>query len=345
MVATMRARLRKLITQVFAGLLTLAAVPVLAEWLIEVARDKGVYDHAGQRWDAIVGVIADFVMSPAVAHPMVGLAGLVAGLWLDNWLRRRDAARMAAPNQDASRRPLAPASRLKTQEDFPLWEAGCLLAGHPVSRDISGEALAWAQRLKTYLVDNPEEDIIEDGLFGPLNLEFRRFSTREKLIENMRDSHRITRETLKRAAAEFGVSISGITEGDGKDGMDGNASAGESTISMDEVVHLLMDQVGYEALTGPAFRAFLQEGRITAFGRPIVGAWDPSTGHSLAAEIKIPADYWETAEPQWTSSSVSAKSRHLDRGLEYGLLRFVRDDVMRCYFSGDNMAESYNRNS
>jgi hypothetical protein len=268
-----------------------------------------------------------------------GVIGAAIGAWL-HWVgsrfdrRRYDGGPMT--------RSPGPAARLRTQEDFPLWEAGCLFAGHPVSQDISGEALAWMQRLKAYLVDNPDEDTIEDnGPFGPIAREFRRFATRERLIGDMGDNHRIRRDTLKRAASEFGISIAGITEEE--DGKGGNAPVsrnpeGDPTISMDEVVNILMDRVGYEALEGPAFRSFLQEGRITAFGKPIVGAWDPSSGHSLGAEIKIPAAYWDNAEPKWTSSRVSAKTRHFGGGLEYGLLRFVHDDVMRCYFSGNNTA-------
>jgi len=239
------------------------------------------------------------------------------------------------PHSGISHGEVTQHSRLRTQEDFPLWEAACLLARQPVSPSTEGETLAWMQRLKAYLVDNPEEDLVEDGPLLPASRAIRRLSTREKLIESMPDSHRIRRKTLKRAAAEFGISISGITESGGKDE---SASVGAISINMDEVANLLMDRVGYEALIGPAFRAFLQEGRITAFGKPIVGSWDASSGHNLGAEIKIPADYWEHAEPQWTSSSVSAKTRHLDGGLEYGLLRFVRDDVMRCYFSGVSTA-------
>lgn len=118
------------------------------------------------------------------------------------------------------------------------------------------------------------------------------------------------------------------------------SKASDITISMDETVHLLMERVGYEALTGPAFNVFLREGRITAFGRPIVGAWDPSSGHELGAEIEIPAEYWEDAEPRWTSHQVSAMTLNFDGGLEYGLVHFVRDHVMRCFFGDKKDAQS-----
>lgn len=112
-------------------------------------------------------------------------------------------------------------------------------------------------------------------------------------------------------------------------------------ISMDEVVHLLMPRIGYEGLTGPAFRAFLREGQIVAYGKPVIRRWDTSSGHELGPEIKIPSTYWDPAEPQWTSHNKTSITKPKEEGeLKYGEVRFVRNDVIRCYFGDEKQAKS-----
>ncbi len=64
--------------------------PVIGEFFIEVARNKGLFANADGRWDYVMGIVSDWVTSSWGLYPLTALAGYVAGLWTDRWLRMRD---------------------------------------------------------------------------------------------------------------------------------------------------------------------------------------------------------------------------------------------------------------
>jgi len=93
----MRAKIRKILSYLLFAVVGTIAVAVASEWFIEVAKDKGWYDEAGQRWDLIMSATLSFLSSPIVYIPVVGLAGIVAGLWLDVVLRKFETRRQKDP--------------------------------------------------------------------------------------------------------------------------------------------------------------------------------------------------------------------------------------------------------
>lgn len=93
MVPVMRALVRRIVTWLFVGVLAAIAVSVAAEWFIEVAKDKGLYEDAGRSWDNLMGAITSFVASGWILYPLVGLAGVVVGMWTDEFLKRLERAR------------------------------------------------------------------------------------------------------------------------------------------------------------------------------------------------------------------------------------------------------------
>jgi len=84
----MRQFIRALLTTLFVSVILAIVVAVLGEWFIEVARDKGWYQDAGQRWDLLASALVDTLISPLVLYPISVLGGLTAGLWLEPLLRR-----------------------------------------------------------------------------------------------------------------------------------------------------------------------------------------------------------------------------------------------------------------
>ena len=76
----MRKLLRQVLTWVLASVIGVIAVSVFAEFFIEVARDKGLYEHAGQKWDSMMSAVSGFLTSHSVLYPTIALAGFVAGV-------------------------------------------------------------------------------------------------------------------------------------------------------------------------------------------------------------------------------------------------------------------------
>lgn len=93
-----------------AGSIILA---VVAEWFIAVATDKGLFEDAGDQWDSFMGAIAEFATPGWVIYPLIGLAGLVAGLWLDVLLRKRE----AVLEPDLSMQPMMETMEAGTPDD------------------------------------------------------------------------------------------------------------------------------------------------------------------------------------------------------------------------------------
>lgn len=95
----MRAALRKFLTWTLVGIVGTIILAVVAEWFIEVARDKGFFTDAGGTWDSVVGTVLTAVLNPWFLAGLTGLGGLVAGLWIDAFLRRIE--RRRAPDYSA----------------------------------------------------------------------------------------------------------------------------------------------------------------------------------------------------------------------------------------------------
>jgi uncharacterized membrane protein len=74
-VSTMRALVRKIATWVLVGGVLGVFVAVVAEWFIEVARDKGMFKEAGSRWDHAMGMITDWATSGWTLYPLTALGG------------------------------------------------------------------------------------------------------------------------------------------------------------------------------------------------------------------------------------------------------------------------------
>ena len=94
MFQAMRAVLRRFLTWILAGIVGTIVLAVVAEWFIEVARDKGLFTDAGGMWDSVVGTVLTAVLHPWFLAALTGLGGLVAGLWIDAFLRRIERRRV-----------------------------------------------------------------------------------------------------------------------------------------------------------------------------------------------------------------------------------------------------------
>ncbi|QCO54636.1 hypothetical protein EOK75_01700 [Pseudorhodobacter turbinis] len=90
-----RSVVRKILTFILSSILFVIVIAVVGEFFIEVAKAKGWYENAGQTWDRFMGVITDFASSNTALYPLIGLGGLVAGLWLDFLLAHVDRVRLA----------------------------------------------------------------------------------------------------------------------------------------------------------------------------------------------------------------------------------------------------------
>ena len=86
----MRLLVRKVVTWVFVGVILAIVVAVAAEWFIEVARDKGLFKDAGEKWDHAMGLISSYATSAWILYPLTLLGGCVIGLWTDYFLRRKE---------------------------------------------------------------------------------------------------------------------------------------------------------------------------------------------------------------------------------------------------------------
>src|SRR5687767_13760526 len=98
----MRGVLRRVLTWILGVAFVAIILAVVAEGVIEVLRDKGLYDNAGKRWDSLVSAVLAFVASPLPLAGISALAGLVGGLWLDQLLlkQERGAPARAFPARD-----------------------------------------------------------------------------------------------------------------------------------------------------------------------------------------------------------------------------------------------------
>lgn len=110
MVVSMRKLIRSVLTWLLVGLFLAIVVAVVGEWFIEVAKAKGLYTDAGNQWDSVMtraistgGSIAAFLLSGWVLFPATGLLGLVAGLWLDTFLKVRESAASSATPDSGQR--------------------------------------------------------------------------------------------------------------------------------------------------------------------------------------------------------------------------------------------------
>lgn len=92
----MRKFIRRSLTSILVAALSAILLAVVAEWFIEVVRDKGWYDNAGLGWDRAVSATVGFVTAPIILAPVLFLTGVVSGLWLDLFLMRKEAQAVAA---------------------------------------------------------------------------------------------------------------------------------------------------------------------------------------------------------------------------------------------------------
>jgi hypothetical protein len=98
----MRSTIRKILTWLLGIAFTIIVIGVGGEFLIEVARDKGIYENAGQTFDGAVAAVLDFLSLPAVSYPLGALAGLVGGVWLDAFLARSDVPYETSVNSETA---------------------------------------------------------------------------------------------------------------------------------------------------------------------------------------------------------------------------------------------------
>ena len=81
----MRETIRKILIYLFLSVFTVILIAVLGEWFIEVAKDKGLYKNAGDKWDSIMKLITSFMFSHYFLYPLTLLIGFYLGV-LVYWL-------------------------------------------------------------------------------------------------------------------------------------------------------------------------------------------------------------------------------------------------------------------
>lgn len=79
----MQGIVRNVLTWILVGVVLSIILAVVGEWFISVAKDKGLYDDAGEKWDRAIASVARFVQEGSVLYPVTALSGIVAGLWVD----------------------------------------------------------------------------------------------------------------------------------------------------------------------------------------------------------------------------------------------------------------------
>lgn len=79
----MRRKIRNILSWLLGSVCLAFILAVFAEWFIEVAKDKGWYDGAGQRWDSIASSVFSLTSNPLVYVPLIGFIGIAGGMWLD----------------------------------------------------------------------------------------------------------------------------------------------------------------------------------------------------------------------------------------------------------------------
>ena len=81
---------------------------------------------------------------------------------------------------------------------------------------------------------------------------------------------------------------------------------------------------------------YLSDGRIIAFGEPMLGSWENSPNHGLGPEEQIGSDYWKQCKIDWNSVNGSDRTYSIRGGISYAKLRFVRSDLMEAFFGQEN---------
>ncbi len=89
----MRGRLRKILTVLTSVALLGIAVPVVAEFFIEWAREEGWYSQPGDTAERLMSIAADIALSHWTLYPVTLLLGVTIGLWVDTLLRRSEKAK------------------------------------------------------------------------------------------------------------------------------------------------------------------------------------------------------------------------------------------------------------
>ncbi|MEQ8746435.1 hypothetical protein [Pyruvatibacter sp.] len=104
--------LQRILRWAAAGLLGLMLSPVVSEFFIELARERGVYDNPTETLEGGIAMLSGLVNSQYFISTLALVAGLSVGLWLDHFLRRIE--RKHAPEATAgeqedkeTRRPLS----------------------------------------------------------------------------------------------------------------------------------------------------------------------------------------------------------------------------------------------
>lgn len=142
--------MRKLFRRLLTGFLILVVlaiiVAVVGEFFIEVARGKGWYTDAADKWDRVVSAVLSFVTAPAFIAGLALLTGLVGGLWLDQFLLRWDKRRAPTLESDTTQPSWA-----ENRTRFTIREAACLIAGAPLlSFEHSEKAQSVAKEMVYY---------------------------------------------------------------------------------------------------------------------------------------------------------------------------------------------------
>lgn len=143
----MRNTVRAVLTWLLVGGVGAIIVAVLGEWFIHVAEDKGWYSDAGRTWDRVMASIIDFATSAPLLYSVTALGGLVAGVWLDTLLARRE-------------RP--------SRSSAPLALVGEIVEYHPA--EVQSAALA-LQPAKEYLDDRLTLQNIANAVVGKSSME------------------------------------------------------------------------------------------------------------------------------------------------------------------------------
>lgn len=113
-----RASLRIYSTWVLVGLSTIVVAPIVGEWFVRVAEDKGLYENAGSNWDAAVHEVINFVVSPWALFPLAIFSGFVVGIWADYFLKR-----LESRNNAIKPGPTSFASQVYTRVDLERRQA------------------------------------------------------------------------------------------------------------------------------------------------------------------------------------------------------------------------------
>jgi hypothetical protein len=89
---SIRGAARRALSWIAGGVVASILVSVVGQWFIQVATDKGWYEHAGQRWDRALNAAHEIATSAWALYPATLLTGLVGGMWVDVILARREKA-------------------------------------------------------------------------------------------------------------------------------------------------------------------------------------------------------------------------------------------------------------